>query len=196
VRHTTEADAGLYVVGADGTGEQRIDDATGADWAPASGTVVSGFEPDVGPSDTACPETAPAPPATEPSAAPAPQTVVRAADVEAPDRLRVGSVAFTPRTVRSRRPIALRIGVVEQVGGLLVAGAAVAVASLPAGLVRTPVQQLTDTSGTTVIRLRPTMRLTLRPGRLVLAVRVRKPGSPWADPVSALRLISIRITKR
>ena len=84
----------------------------------------------------------------------------------------------------------------DETAGLPVAGAAVAVTSVPAGLVAAPPQQATDTSGATTVRLRLTSRLRIGKGRLVLAVHVRKPGAPWTDGVSGLRLVSVRTAAR
>jgi Tol biopolymer transport system component len=202
--HPNTATQALYTIRPDGSGLTKVLDnldPSVTDWASAGGNAISGSEQDLGPTDTACPESAsPTPPAVAPppppAAAPTPDTVLPAAGIAAPDRLRVATVSFTPKTLRSRKIVALRVGVRDQSGGLPVQGAVVSVASVPTGRVRTPVQQVTNPSGITVIRLQPTRQLELRPGRLILAVRVRKPGSPWADPVSALRLISVRTATR
>jgi hypothetical protein len=105
-------------------------------------------------------------------------------------------VSFAPTVVRSRRPVARRLRIVDETAGLPVAGAAVSVVSVPAGLVTGPPQQLTDARGTTTARLRPTPRLRIGKGRLVLAVRARRPGAPWTGDASGLRLVSVRTATR
>ena len=60
-------------------------------------------------------------------------------------------------------------------------------AAKPTGQLRTNAQ------GGASPRVTPTSRLRLhKDGRLVLAVRVRRPGAPWSGDSSGLRLISVR----
>jgi TolB protein len=197
--HPREATQALYAIDANGGEPATVLaalDAAGADWAPAEGTAVSGSEPDVTPADTACPESPATSSAPEPPVSPPTPGAVRAADVVAPDRLRVDRVSFAPSVVRPRRSVALRLRIVDETAGIPVVGAAVAVTSVPSGLVAAPPQQLTDTSGSTTVRLRPSPRLRPRRGRLVLAVHVRTPGTPWTGGASGLRLVSVRTAAR
>jgi hypothetical protein len=114
-----------------------------------------------------------------------------ASTVAAPDRLTVGTVAFQPALLRTRKPFAVAV-VIRDLAGRVVRGADVQIFPERGDAKRT-VQVTTRSDGSAIVHVTPTQRLVLRAGRrLVLAVRARRPGDAWSSQVSALRLVSVR----
>lgn len=163
---------GLYVAHSDGSAETRIADALGGAWQPLS--AQGGPRPGIGRLE--CPSAAEPREALEPPA-PAARS----------DRLVIGQVRFAPRVLRSRRPFQLEVVVLDGQGPP-VRDALVSVTPLLPRLVRSPVPEVrTDERGAATFTLRPTARLLLRRGRLVLVVRAE------ADGAATRRLVSVRI---
>ncbi len=172
-------------------------DVASLDWA-RDGAAPTVAEPDVTPAQAACaPVAAPTLPPPAASTAPAGVPPVRGpiavdvSQVQPPDRLAVAGVAFRPTILRTRKPFVLSL-LIRDLGGRPVNGAVVRVTPLN-GATKPTGQVRTAPDGVVSFRVTPTRQLRLRAGgRLVLAVHVRRPGSSWADDVSALRLISVR----
>ncbi len=187
----------IQTIGVDGGGLRTITgtpSVTSLDWPSDSASTAS--EPDVAASDTSCAETAPPPPAPivqpPPAAvlAPAP-TNVAASAVAAPNRLRVGGVAFRPRVLRSRRAFTLTVAV-RDLAGRAVRGAAVWARALRGDAAPTS-PRLTRADGTVTLRVVPNRRLPLSAGRrLVLTVQARRPQDGWTSKRTGVRLVSVR----
>jgi dipeptidyl aminopeptidase/acylaminoacyl peptidase len=188
----------IQVMNSDGTDVHTVMDTLDAgwvDWAQA-GASAAGTEPSVTAAGTACAETEPTPPTaaapSPPAIAPAaPLGSLDAAQVAAPDRLTVSGVAFRPSPLRTRKAFAVTV-VVRDLAGRVIRGASVQIFPQRGDANRSaPVA--TGSDGRALLRVSPTRRLALRTGgRLVLAVRARRPGDPWSSQVSALRLVSVR----
>jgi TolB protein len=188
----------LETMNADGSGVTTLVDSLrigSVDWARLTGPTVT--EPAVTASETPCPEAqaqpAPAPGESStppPAAGPRPASI-DASTVEPPDRLLVATVAFKPQLLRSRKPFVVSVAVRNRAGEA-VRGADVQITPV-SGAARPTGQLRTNPQGAASLRVTPTSRLRLhKDGRLVLAVRVRRPGAPWSGDSSGLRLVSVR----
>jgi hypothetical protein len=151
------------------TGGSAIGDV---DWGTI--TATQALDSTVTANDTACPESQTAPPST---AAPMP-----VAPPAQPLSLRITTVAFTPRVLRTHKPFVLKLVVRDNVDAA-VPGATVKVSS-PDGQVMA-MNGKTSSNGTVLLVLSPTKRL--HGGRVVLIARATK-----APETAAQRLISIR----
>ncbi len=117
---------------------------------------------------------------------------IRAEDVESPNHLVIDRLVG-PKVVRSRAPFTLRVHVAET-RGFWVRSALVSVMAVPPGQMAPTGERRTAASGWVTFRLRPTAALTLRVGgELYLYVQARKPGDTALSPVSASRLVKVRL---
>jgi TolB protein len=168
----------LLAMNADGTNVRTVTNASNVgdlDWATTA--TAQATEPNVTAADTACAESSPPPPVQPTPPEPAPV----AAPVQ-PLALRIATVSFTPRILRTRKPFVLKLVVRDNVAAA-VPGATVKVNS-PDGQVLAATGK-TAGSGAALVVVRPTARL--HGGRLVLIARASKPSETPAQ-----RLISIR----
>jgi hypothetical protein len=199
VRYQDGGPGALHTIRSDGTGSTTLVDqvnVASAAWSNAVGSTTAA-EPNVTPEQTACPETASPPPTTPTLPADTPpiagvgQGWVDASTLQPPNRLVGVRVSFRPRILRSYKPFTVSLTIDDRAGHA-VRGAVVQVTPTT-GAIRTTAQLRTDLRGSIVARLVPTRNLKLRAGRrVVLAVRVRRPGDPWGSETSGLRLISVR----
>ncbi len=173
----------IETMNADGSSVSTVVDSlvvSALDWATPSAQL--GSEPDVTAADTTCPETTLG--ASEPAAGvpTAPATTVSRAG------LNIAAVSFLPKVLRSRRPLTLTVALRDSTGlpvsGALVRATARGNAALAAA-------GTTNAAGVIRLRVVPTRRLVLAPGRrLVLQVTADTPAA------TATRLVSVRTSKR
>jgi cytoskeletal protein RodZ len=118
---------------------------------------------------------------------------IAVASVSLPDRLVIDRVRFSPDPIRSRRTAIVARFHVADLHGRSVQGALVFVLGLPYGWSFNAPEQATDADGWATLVIRPTPRMPLRRGDLVLFVRARKPGDSLLAGVSTRRLVQERI---
>src|SRR5205823_2543074 len=92
-----------------------------------------------------------------------------------PQRLIIDQVSFQPRVLRSRDAFTASFRV-RDTRGYVVRGALVLAEAIPFGRISAAPEAVTGTDGVATMTLRPTSRLPLRNGFLVLFLRARKPG--------------------
>jgi hypothetical protein len=116
-------------------------------------------------------------------------------EVNAPERLVIDRVVFTPNPVRSRtQPIQVRV-LIRDTRGFHVRGAQVFLRSTPL-LTSTPPEQQTTTDGWVVFRLEPRAQFPLRNGwNVQFFVRARKEGDNLLAGVSSRRLVQVRTAR-
>jgi hypothetical protein len=194
-RDSTAQRYAIATMRADGTDVVRLLnslDAVDLDWASAtSSAAVDG--PDVTAAKTTCDEVT-SPPGVMPTSPGAPAVAafpIAAQVVVAPNRLAVAAVRFRPTVLRTRAPFDLRVAV-RDLAGRPVTSAVVTATPVRAGLA-SAAHGLTGSTGLVVLRVRAATRHHPQPGRLVLRVRVRKPGTTWSNAVSGVRLVSVRM---
>lgn len=117
---------------------------------------------------------------------------VSVSSVNLPDRLVVDNVKFSPNPIRTRRAVTARFHV-SDVRGFSIQGALVYALGLPYGWVANAPEVATDGSGWATVTLRPTARMPLGTGALVVFVRARKPGDSLLAGVSTRRLVQASI---
>jgi hypothetical protein len=114
-------------------------------------------------------------------------------DVVLPNRLLVDRLSFSPRILRSRRPIVARFHV-SDLQGHSVVGAMVFLVGIPFGNTTTPPEQATGGDGWVTFVVKPTYRLRLtRHGSQPFFVRARKPSDRLIGGVSIRRLVNLSI---
>jgi hypothetical protein len=113
-------------------------------------------------------------------------------EVSLPNRLVVDRVSFSPRILRSRRPVTVRFRVADS-RQHPVQGALVLVLGIPFGNVTTPPEQATGPDGYVTFVVRPTRQLRLGRGSQPFFVRARKAGEPILAGVSTRRLVNLAI---
>lgn len=111
--------------------------------------------------------------------------------VAAPDRLVVSTVRFRPARVTTRARIETTIRVTDSRGDV-VRGVLVDVAASPRGAVGRLPGETTDLGGYATVLLRPTAKLRLRRGTLVLVVRAHAPAATGA-PRPARRVVKLPV---
>src|SRR3954452_11609124 len=112
--------------------------------------------------------------------------------INLPDRLVVDNVKFSPNPIRTRGPVTARFHVSDS-RGFSIQGALVYALGLPYGWVRNAPEVATDSSGWATMTMRPTAKMPLSPGALVVFVRARKPGENLLSGVSTRRLVQAAI---
>ncbi len=117
---------------------------------------------------------------------------IAAANVSLPQRLIISGVAFNPHRLRSRAPFSVRFRVTDT-RGYAVRDALVYVIALPYGITRPAPETPTDNAGYVTITLRPSARLPLRRGAIVLFVRARKQSDNLLAGVSTRRLVQVLV---
>jgi hypothetical protein len=113
-------------------------------------------------------------------------------EVSLPNRLIVDRVSFSPRILRSRRPVRIRFRVSDS-RQHPVQGALVFVVGIPFGNVTTPPEQATGPDGYVTFVVRPTRQLRLGRGSQPFFVRARKASDPLLGGVSTRRLVNLAI---
>ena len=119
---------------------------------------------------------------------------IPAASVSLPQRLIISGVSFAPARLTSRAPFAARFRVTDT-RGYAVRDALVYVIGLPYGLIRGAAEVRTDTAGYATITLRPTAKLSLRRGAVVMFVRARKQSDNLLAGVSTRRLVQVLVRR-
>jgi hypothetical protein len=117
---------------------------------------------------------------------------VSVSTISLPDRLVVDGVKFSPNPIRTRGPVTARFHV-SDLRGFAIQGALVYALGLPYGWVGGAPEVATDSSGWATVTLRPTARMPLSSGALVVFVRARKPGDSLLAGVSSRRLVQASI---
>lgn len=101
---------------------------------------------------------------------------VPVATVEPPDRLRISSVRFRPKTLRGRGAL-VAVVTVSEMHGYRVRGARVIVRSVPRLNLRSEGAMATSAAGIARVRLQPNPDLPLRDGvRIAVYIQALKPG--------------------
>jgi hypothetical protein len=112
--------------------------------------------------------------------------------VDAPARLVIDEVRFSPNPVRTRRGAITARFRVSDTRGFVVRGALVFLRSTPI-LTMTPPEQATQVDGTVTFAFFPRAQFPLRTGYNVqFFVRARKPGENVLAGVSTRRLVQVR----
>jgi hypothetical protein len=120
-------------------------------------------------------------------------TAISVNDVALPNRLLVDRLSFSPRILRSRRPIVARFHVGDLQGHSVV-GAMVFLVGIPFGNTTTPREQASGPDGWVTFVVRPTRHLRLTAhGNQPFFVRARKPGDRLIGGVSIRRLVNLSI---
>ncbi len=120
-------------------------------------------------------------------------TAISVDDVVLPNRLLVDRLSFSPRILRSRRPIVARFHV-SDLQGHSVVGAMVFLVGIPFGNTTTPPEQATGGDGWVTFVVKPTHRLRLTGhGSQPFFVRARKPSDRLIGGVSIRRLVNLSI---
>ncbi|HSC73591.1 MAG TPA: hypothetical protein VLB89_05445 [Gaiellaceae bacterium] len=120
-------------------------------------------------------------------------TAISVNDVALPNRLLVDRLSFSPRILRSRRPIVARFHV-SDLQGHSVVGAMVFLVGIPFGNTTTPPEQASGADGWVTFVVKPTHRLRLaRHGNQPFFVRARKPSDRLIGGVSIRRLVNLSI---
>jgi len=115
-------------------------------------------------------------------------TAIQVTQVSLPNRLIIDGVKFSPTPATTRGLITARFHV-SDTRGFSISGALVYVLGLPYGWVYSAPETATDGSGWATIQIRPTAKMPLRRGDLVMFVRARKPGDNLLAGVSTRRLV-------
>jgi hypothetical protein len=117
---------------------------------------------------------------------------IPASSVNAPERLIVDRIQFTPNPVRSRaQPVQIRVRI-RDTRGFFVRDALVFVRSTPI-LTSTPPEQATQTDGWVTFNVQPRASFPLRTGfNVQFFVRARKQGDNLLAGVSSRRLVQVR----
>ncbi|HEX7082542.1 MAG TPA: hypothetical protein VF186_00335 [Gaiellaceae bacterium] len=115
---------------------------------------------------------------------------VAVSSLSPPDRLVVSGVRFSPSKITTRQPFTALFRVTDQ-HGRPVQGALVYVVTLPYGIVAKAPEATTGGNGYASFVLRPTSKLQLKRGAIVMFVRARKPGDPLLSGISTRRLVQV-----
>jgi hypothetical protein len=119
---------------------------------------------------------------------------VPATSVVGPVRLVVDSIAFTPRSVRTRAPIRALVRIKDS-RGYLVRGALVYMRGVPERRLSPMAETATDGEGLVAMTLKSTRFLPLKKGaRLTVFLRARVPGESTTGNTSVRRLVSLPVS--
>jgi hypothetical protein len=134
---------------------------------------------------------------TSPSGLVAPATPgsgqgVSVMQIAPPERLVVDRVSFAPSRLSSRSPFVARFHV-SDTRGFSVQGALVYALGLPYSWTGNAPEVQTDGSGWATLTMRPSAKLPLHRGALVVFVRARKPGDNLLAGISTRRLVQVGI---
>jgi len=121
------------------------------------------------------------------------KTSIPVTSVNAPQRLVVSEVSFTPSPIRSHDPFQARFRV-SDTRGFVVRDALVYMIGIPYNRIALVPEQETGTDGYVTFTVQPTARFPLvRGGALVVFVRARKSGDNLLAGVSTRRLVQASV---